>query len=100
MRPSGQRILYLYDVDIRWGDTVTHYGSLPEIILILKLLLSEHVKMSILIARNPCSSYKLLTEADRERRFTEDLGKSDADDLQPGKWYRFAGSAGFKLSNR
>ncbi|XP_020605319.1 uncharacterized protein LOC110044139 [Orbicella faveolata] len=51
-------------------------------------------------ARNPCSSYKELNEADRERRFTQDLGKSDADDLRAGKWYRFTGRAGFKLSNR
>ena len=56
--------------------------------------------MSIFIGRNPCSSYKELNEADRERRFTQDVGKSDADDLRPGRWYRFTGSAGFKLSNR
>ncbi|KAJ7393042.1 hypothetical protein OS493_008338 [Desmophyllum pertusum] len=51
---------------------------------------------------NPCSSsvYKELTEADRERRFTQETGKSDASDLQAGNWYRFTGDAGFKLSNR
>ena len=56
--------------------------------------------MSILIAKDPCSSYKELKEADRERRFTQDTEKSDADDLQAGKWYRFTGDAGYKLSNR
>ncbi|KAL9952931.1 hypothetical protein ACROYT_G040263 [Oculina patagonica] len=49
---------------------------------------------------DPCNSYKELTDADRERRFTQDTGKSDADDLQAGSWYRFTGEAGYKLSNR
>lgn len=49
---------------------------------------------------DPCSSYKELSEADRERKYTQDTSKSDVNDLQAGSWYRFTGKAGYKLSNR
>ena len=52
------------------------------------------------VGEDPCKSYKELSDADRERRFTQDTGKSDADDLVAGSWYRFTGKAGYKLSNR
>ena len=52
------------------------------------------------VGKDPCSSYKKLTESDRERKFTQDKGKSDAADLKPKKWYRFTDDAGFKLANR
>jgi len=51
-------------------------------------------------ASDPCSSYTELSGADRERKYTQDTGKSDAIDLQAGRWYRITGKAGYKLANR
>jgi len=49
---------------------------------------------------DPCKSYKVLAEADRERKYNQDSGKSDVNDLKADYWYRFSGKAGFRLSNR
>lgn len=75
-----------------------------KFIFYMSCSLNDFTEVLIFVGRNanPCSSsvYKELTEADRERRFTQETGKSDASDLQAGNWYRFTGDAGFKLSNR
>ncbi|XP_067040590.1 uncharacterized protein [Acropora muricata] len=49
---------------------------------------------------DPCKSYKVLAEADRERKYNQDSGKSDVNDLKADDWYRFSDKAGFRLSNR